>query len=650
MQTPKYPVISYSHILSELSVNRKDPCEVIRELISNSYDANAKNIEIYPLLQEKGFVYFDDGIGLDETQEINGITPYVAFFSIGKSTKIQGEYIGYKCQGSKLCFASKKITVITKCQDELLWRYKSIDNPKNNLNEKFDISSQYHDQPWKIINELFHRQKNQTKKVVEQLNQDFFNSKFKTQGTMIIVEELEVDNFSACYSSDDYGSQTWSYLKHYIRFNTRYGDMRVLRPVETGFPERRSISFTKTVGYNEQCKLYLWSKKKTKYSLQEIKAGYPYLDKPDQAEESKIKTPSQISSLHNGNFSSRYCSTFLYEETTYCIVLAIDGHRRALNKYEELSRKGQKRSGIRLADQRGVFISSEGVRICPYNEIFENSSLKEYCLLGEAKAQSHYILIINGSFDVVTNRNAVTDASRQILKDPIFIDNIKKFLDEAKRQLNVFRELIERLNKENQEEKLEAYAQKLGALKKGVKNRNRFKVKSIEQLKDKWIIQPENGEEHWVGALYTMFSHLVTVDSPYANLWVRPLTFSGVGLDSIAVPLKENSLKDTVQRGLEYKYYFSSTDQYNHPFIVTNFIVCWDTSMPENEEQIEDAYDYFGYVSLTDELKDIGYEIVNIQSKTGEIHNATIKVISLKNLLSKTFDCEWIIPPTSEKK
>lgn len=645
MERAKYPVISYSHILSELSVNRKDPCEVIRELISNSYDANAKTIEIYPLLQERGFIYFDDGIGLDEIREINGITPYVAFFSIGKSTKIQGEYIGYKCQGSKLCFASKKITIITKCHDELFWRYISIDNPKNNLNEKFDISSQYEQQPWVILNKLFPRLKTQTRNVLDQLNEDFFNSKFKIQGTMIIVEELEVDNFSVYYSSDDFGVNTWSYLKHYIRFNTKHGDMRVLRPVETGFPERRSISFTQTVGYNDQCKLYLWSKKRSKYSLQEIKSGYPYLDKPDQAEEIKIKTPSQISSLNNGNFSARYCSTFLHEETTYCIVLAIDGHRRALNKYVELSRKGQKRSGIRLSDQRGVFISSEGVRICPYNEIFENSSLKEYCLLGEAKAQSHYILIINGSFDVVTNRNAVTDASRQILKDPIFLDNIKKFLDEAKRQLPVFRELIERLNKENQEERLEAYTKKLGALKKGVQNRNRFKVKNIDQLKDKWIIQPEIGEEHWVGALYTMFSHLVTVDSPCANLWVRPLTFSGVGLDSIAVPLQENSLKDTVQRGLEYKYSFSSIEQYNHPFIVTNFIVCWDMSIPDKGEQIEDNYDYFGQVCLTEELKDIGYEIVNIQSISGEIHNANIKVISLKKLLDKTFDCEWITPP-----
>ncbi|NEN89029.1 MAG: hypothetical protein F6K48_08965, partial [Okeania sp. SIO3H1] len=91
VKEPKYPVISYSHILSELSVNREDPCEVIRELVSNSYDADASQIHIYPLLQEKGFIFFDNGTGLSETKETNGVTPYCAFFSIGKSTKIQGE-------------------------------------------------------------------------------------------------------------------------------------------------------------------------------------------------------------------------------------------------------------------------------------------------------------------------------------------------------------------------------------------------------------------------------------------------------------------------------------------------------------------------------------------------------------------------------
>lgn len=641
---PKYPIISYTHILSELSVNRKDPCEVIRELISNSYDANASIIEIYPLLSEKGFIFFDNGTGLSEQQEINGITPYVAFFSIGKSTKIQGEAIGYKCQGSKLCFASKKITIITRSQEDLFWRYKSIDNPKYNLDEHFDISSDFTQTPWEVVKENFQTVKSTTANIIKELDDNFFTSKFNRQGTMIIVEGLEVNNFSEFYSSDDYGHNKYSYLKNYIKFNTRHGDMRILRPDHTGFPYRRANSFSKTIRYNDQLKLHIWSKKRTKYSLQEVEAGYPYLDKPDSSEESKIKTPSQIARLNDGNFYARYCSTFSYEEATYCIVLAIDGYKRAKNKYPELARKGHTRSGIKLSDQRGVFISSEGVRICAYNEIFESSYLQDYKLLSDSKSQLHYLLIINGSFDVVTNRNSLTDSSRQILKDESFIEKIKQFLDEAKRQIPVFKEFIERLNQDNQEEKLEAYQKKLDKLKSSVQNRCRFRVTNIEQLKDKWIIQPEIGEEHWVGALYTMFAHLVTLDLPYSNLWMRPRTFSGVGLDSIAVPLEENSLKDKVHRGLEYKYTFSPTDEYNHPFIVTNFIVCWDMITPEEKERITDSYGYFGFVLLTEELKDIGYEIINIESNTGEIHNENIKVISLKKLLDKTFECKWTDP------
>ena len=68
------PEICYSHVLSELSVNREDPCEVIRELISNSYDAGALIIEIYPLLDKKGFIFFDNGDGLSQNKVINGIT------------------------------------------------------------------------------------------------------------------------------------------------------------------------------------------------------------------------------------------------------------------------------------------------------------------------------------------------------------------------------------------------------------------------------------------------------------------------------------------------------------------------------------------------------------------------------------------------
>ncbi|WP_137666742.1 ATP-binding protein, partial [Sphaerospermopsis reniformis] len=245
----QHPEIDYKHVLSELSVNRKDPCEVIRELISNSYDAQASRIEIYPLLQYQGFIFFDNGIGLSETEEVNGITPYRAFFSIGKSTKIQGDFIGYKCQGSKLCFAAKKFALITRCSNEDNWRSISIDNPKDNLSPQYNIQSNIDNHPWQTLQNLFSipKPKRQSTNIINNLNEDFFYKRFTT-GTMIIVQGLEVERFSTYYNSEEDGTTKWSYLKHYIRFNTRHGDMRILRYSETDFPANKAKSFEQCSG------------------------------------------------------------------------------------------------------------------------------------------------------------------------------------------------------------------------------------------------------------------------------------------------------------------------------------------------------------------------------------------------------------------
>jgi hypothetical protein len=136
------PQVSFAHTLAEISVNRANPCELVRELISNAYDAGATMIRVYALPDRRGVVFFDNGVGLsrDEADSKNDILPYVAFFSIGKGTKTRGGGIGYKCQGSKLCFASKRFSVITRTARDSKWLVKTIDNPKQNLKESLDLS------------------------------------------------------------------------------------------------------------------------------------------------------------------------------------------------------------------------------------------------------------------------------------------------------------------------------------------------------------------------------------------------------------------------------------------------------------------------------------------------------------------------------
>ena len=71
------PQQSFQHTLKEIAVNRQDPCELVRELISNAYDAKATEIMVVPYLQKKGLIFFDNGVGLSESEadKKNGIVP-----------------------------------------------------------------------------------------------------------------------------------------------------------------------------------------------------------------------------------------------------------------------------------------------------------------------------------------------------------------------------------------------------------------------------------------------------------------------------------------------------------------------------------------------------------------------------------------------
>jgi hypothetical protein len=655
--------IDFQHILRELSENRKDPCEVIRELISNSHDADASSIKIFPLLQYQGFIFFDNGVGLSETREDNGIIPYESFFSVGKSTKKFGESIGYKCQGSKLCFDSKKFALITRCQPEPEWRWIKIDNPKDNLDLDYPLSSQKTISPWKILSELLLHPDERSSPIIEKLSKEFFVKEF-SKGTMIIVQDLNVDNFSTYYGMK---SNKYSYLKNYISFNTRHGDVRTLRPEKTGFSQAVSLAFRKDRGYRNDCELFLWlpsGKPLLLDGLEQIQSGYPYLDKAPEG----FKLPVSVTRLFDGRFCSRYAKMIRYEDRDYCLILAIDGNRRIHNEYSELDRRGSKRSGIRLTDQRGTFICSQGVKVCRYEKFYETSELSDYSQLATDDGHRHYAFMINGNFRLVTNRNSLTEDAEKTLNNKEFIGEIKKFLDETRRNDRVFRELVDRLNQEHIADRLDDYTRQLEERKNNLKNRIRFFIKGIKttgsdihpiekfnpQLSQKIFVEPQLGEEHGVGALYFLLSHLVLPDSPYKNLWLRPLTFSGIGIDSITVGDNENKplVADTCKT-IEYKFNFtpdtdSSSDNpdFNHPLIHTDHILLWEfESFPKENSVICDAFKHFGRVRLSPNLENIGYEIVNISGQDGSSYPGTVKVISLKKLIEQTFECDWITPP-----
>ncbi|RKZ84685.1 MAG: hypothetical protein DRR19_17375 [Candidatus Parabeggiatoa sp. nov. 1] len=643
MLTPKQ---SFQHTLQEISVNRESPCELVRELVSNSYDADAKNILVFPLLEKKGLIFFDDGIGLSmagntETEA----SPYVAFFSIGFGTKTRGEQIGYKCQGSKLCFASSRFALITRCAKESSWRYLTIENPKSVLNSEYDLTPKTSISPEKILQKFLFNPDKRTKSVLNHLNNDFFKSSFK-KGTMIVIEGFEATEYEKYFSVESLPVN--SYLYNYIRFYTAHGDTRLIK-TQQGFSPREVNSVLSNFKQpNCTLKVWMWmtSKENSLWRLADVFRGWPYLDVINA--DKQLASPNQVNQLRSASFYSRHATTFKFDGQVYTLIFAIDGKRRALDGYPQLGRQGGSRSGITLSSQQGVCLSSYGVKICSYNKLFDNQILSDFSIL--KNGTDHFTFVIDGDFELITSRNQLAEKSKYLLSNTNFLTYIRDFLQDVLQKKNhILKELLQRLNRETTDHDENTAIKNLDRKKDGIidtEERKRFHINRVNSLKGRWFVTPIPGEEHFVGALYTLFSHIILPTHKLSYLWKRPLTFSGVGIDAIAVDDEDKEFERDNLIPLEYKYWFSLEDEFNHPLSIVNRIVCWDFSEEiQLESHIKASHDYVAKVTRFVEVKGvkIGLEIGDIRKKSSHsfIGN-TVIVLSLERLLGVSFDIQWL--------
>lgn len=621
------PQIDFKHVLGELSVNRNDPCEVIRELISNSYDAGAKNIRYASINAIRSFVFWDDGKGLDRSEKTNGITPYEAFFSIGKSTKTKGDAIGYKCQGSKLCFASSRVIIISKTSQEKNWHTKVIENPRQTLNPSTDISPEESAMPWNELASFLGNPNNEVNQILKEFGENFFHENF-AHGLLIAVQGLEIENFAKHLVVSP--PVLDNYLTNYIRFYTKHGDTRVISE-DQGFKSTQVKQVT--AGVNS-AHLELFDGEK----FVPIQFGFPHLHTTSEID---IKSPLEVARLRDGRFTARHAKRIKYANNAYSLILTIDGNRRAHDGYYTLDRKGSAKSGLRLSDQRGVAVSVNGIKVCKFNDIFFRSELEEYHILSESDSSAHYLLVIDGPFDLVTNRNNLSRSAIGAFEDTIFVGEIKKFLDEAHKNLQTFSELLARLNREQQEAKLNQQIKILHDSKISVSTRERIRLSDGKNL----YVSPLPGEEYLVGVLYAELQAKIPTASAYSRYWKRVFTFSTQGIDSIAAA--EGELLDAKNLiAIEYKYEFTSAGPFNHALCIVDQIVAWDVRLKDGET-VTDDYNCFGTVRI---VEDGIYEIFDIEETSGALYqNRVVTVVSLKSLIAKTFPNSTFRTPPQNK-
>lgn len=135
----------HENLLRELRENKVDALELVREALSNAKDHGAKHVWIRTWRQatpeKPSLLLADDGEGMDNAR-------LGAFWGIGASRKGGHLRIGYKGHGTKLFFASERLTVATKCKGELSWRICSVRLPSELKTEaEIDLHRLVEDDP-----------------------------------------------------------------------------------------------------------------------------------------------------------------------------------------------------------------------------------------------------------------------------------------------------------------------------------------------------------------------------------------------------------------------------------------------------------------------------------------------------------------------
>lgn len=131
MKESRYtPRVSASREFIEISNDFANPLEIVREAISNSFDADAKKIKIsFEVIKLDGeevlqIVFSDDGTGMN-MEELK------SFFDLGNSTKHNQNNIGEKGHGTKVYFNSSYIEVATVKDNKKL--VAKMETPKKHL-------------------------------------------------------------------------------------------------------------------------------------------------------------------------------------------------------------------------------------------------------------------------------------------------------------------------------------------------------------------------------------------------------------------------------------------------------------------------------------------------------------------------------------
>ena len=198
------PEVNSTQEFIEIAQDFSNPLDLVREAISNAFDANATNIKLgFNVITEYGerilkIEIEDNGSGMDRT----GLK---SFFDLGNSMRraskdITGA-IGEKGHGTKVYFNSRKIEVYT-VKDGVGYRAVMSEPKKNLFDHKIPTVS--------VNNEDVPNQKNGTKIVIWGYNENRRDKFTHAQLKDYILWFTKFGSIEPCFGIDNYCNTTLS--------------------------------------------------------------------------------------------------------------------------------------------------------------------------------------------------------------------------------------------------------------------------------------------------------------------------------------------------------------------------------------------------------------------------------------------------------
>lgn len=122
------------NLVGELARNKVDALELLREALSNAKDHGANRVWI-KTTRGRGssgpdILLMNDGLGMGEDE-------LSAFWGVSTSIK-PDKAIGHKGHGTKLYFASRRLSVATRCAGEDSWRFTELEHPDHSDLDEVD--------------------------------------------------------------------------------------------------------------------------------------------------------------------------------------------------------------------------------------------------------------------------------------------------------------------------------------------------------------------------------------------------------------------------------------------------------------------------------------------------------------------------------